>query len=1002
MKKNYYLLCLFLIIPLLSRGQVLDYKAGIDAYLLNLNKSQIPTGILYDRAYPLAGLHQFNKGGISDTSSYAHFKQAYFELYEANYNPVSMDSLGQLKKTVTQSLLANEVPIGIINYNFSLIDTTALSANLFSLQNNLLYDVLGRPRSPYNQHNTVVAAALTDQVAPGSVSFKLSNDFIKTNLTQTVTSVTVSFGNDNNTTAVIVPGNNLYTVTYSTAGYKTLKFIINFSNNTQVVTYATLYVTGTLAGSSCSNCATTVTILSPCNTNPEIIEATLPFQGYEETSATKGKAELDFYYANCSNPVLRKPIIVVDGFDPGDSRDGPTIFSEYLNSPTPFGQQLRTEGYDVVIVNWHTYKPTGSTDDRDGGADYIERNAFTLVEIIEEINRRLAKAGSNEKIVVIGPSMGGLITRYALAYMEKNNKNHNTRLWVSFDAPHLGANIPLGAQEYLKFYRKVSPGAGDNYNKKINSNAARQMLIHHNLANSVYPTGAPNFRQTFQTALDNIGYPVNLRKIALVNGSQNGVPQSAGTGCGIALHSVLDGTTVVRAGIKFFFLKFFPPLMFVNVHGSEAYVNFAPANNGTCTVFTGAGLGVLFSPEPITAQNPGYTRESLDLVQGGTFNTQQQIKEQGGFGWFASLFAKNKFYNVVPNHAFIPTASALGLTNNPARNWADNLSNIDLTPPCANETPFDAYYAPVQNEPHVYLSSAGATFVKNEINKIPTPPPAKNFNLFGKSHVCGTQQYSVSPNPGVPVYWSVTGDLEIVGSNTGTSVQIASTTANNNFGYGTITATTNNGTSCNLASTNSRDVSVGALTSDEFYISGPESVCSGEEVTFNINHSLFPYYTYLEWVWHIPSGWTYVSGQGTQSITLLAPNYGFYYNDIYAEAINDCGSSGSAASIYVEESGYCYLYSYSVSPNPANDYIEVKAKKKNKMGKEIELDNLDFEKLKDVEVKLYDNYSKELKTGKFKDGALRLDTRDLPNGFYIIHIINGNEIIKEKIIVGHQ
>src|SRR5690606_16835698 len=84
----------------------------------------------------------------------------------------------------------------------------------------------------------------------------------------------------------------------------------------------------------------------------------------------------------------------------------------------------------------------------DGGADYIERNALSLVTLIETINAQ--KVGS-EKNVLIGPSMGGLITRYALKYMENNNLDHDSRLWISVDSPHNGANVAMSVQ-YLVNY----------------------------------------------------------------------------------------------------------------------------------------------------------------------------------------------------------------------------------------------------------------------------------------------------------------------------------------------------------------------------------------------------------------------------------------------------------------------------------------------------------------------------------------------------------------------
>ena len=81
--------------------------------------------------------------------------------------------------------------------------------------------------------------------------------------------------------------------------------------------------------------------------------------------------------------------------------------------------------------------------------DYIERNALTHVALYQHLNNTLFSNGSSEKLVIVGPSMGGQMSRYALAYMEKHNIPHNTRLWVSIDSPHLGANIPIGIQSMM-------------------------------------------------------------------------------------------------------------------------------------------------------------------------------------------------------------------------------------------------------------------------------------------------------------------------------------------------------------------------------------------------------------------------------------------------------------------------------------------------------------------------------------------------------------------------
>ena len=90
-------LCLLLASPLaqaqrLGGGSSLDYVPAeetpwshlIDSLTAPLDKSQIPSGILYDRAMPLAALHSFAVRRV-DTTSNAHLRQAYLELWMASY-----------------------------------------------------------------------------------------------------------------------------------------------------------------------------------------------------------------------------------------------------------------------------------------------------------------------------------------------------------------------------------------------------------------------------------------------------------------------------------------------------------------------------------------------------------------------------------------------------------------------------------------------------------------------------------------------------------------------------------------------------------------------------------------------------------------------------------------------------------------------------------------------------------------------------------------------------
>ena len=181
------------------------------------------------------------------------------------------------------------------------------------------------------------------------------------------------------------------------------------------------------------------------------IDATIPYQGIDEAIPLLGSAEYKIFYSG-NNSVIDKPVIFIDGFDPNDSRDIPAMY-DLLNygSPTQnLGDIVRSEGFDLIVLNFpeEYLSPSDGISVVRGGADFIQRNAFILIELINVING--LKVGS-EQNVVIGPSMGGLISQYALRHMEENTMDHDTRLFISFDSPHLGANVPIGLQ-YLFNY----------------------------------------------------------------------------------------------------------------------------------------------------------------------------------------------------------------------------------------------------------------------------------------------------------------------------------------------------------------------------------------------------------------------------------------------------------------------------------------------------------------------------------------------------------------------
>ncbi|WP_410004807.1 T9SS type A sorting domain-containing protein [Aequorivita nionensis] len=418
----------------------------------------------------------------------------------------------------------------------------------------------------------------------------------------------------------------------------------------------------------------------------ETITANIPYQGYDETQPYFGQGEYEIYLDNVDG-VLDKPIIVLDGFDPGDSRDIPGLYASLSFDGQNMADILRDEGFDIVILNAPLYNTGGK--DIDGGGDYIQRNAMVLIAMIQQLNAD--KVGDNE-LVVLGPSMGGLIARYALSYMEDNSLDSETRLYISFDAPHRGANIPISVQYLINYFAdQVGDATAQQVvDQLLNSPAAKEMLVDHLLghllAGSTYeqdptkvlPLGAPGFRNEFQAELDALGFPTNVRNVTMINGSGNGTTTGN------------PGITIVDTNLEI-----------DAVTDVDVALKFTPAASQTNTVtdVTVNFFGFPINTYQTTAQSPNNTA-GVDSAPGGTGSISDALGDGGGNQVLID------FINALQQdlYSFIPTMSSLAIDN---PDW--------FATPNLNDSPFVNFYIPNDNEPHVTVTAESAQFALDEI-----------------------------------------------------------------------------------------------------------------------------------------------------------------------------------------------------------------------------------------------------------------------------------------------
>ncbi|PWJ59675.1 putative secreted protein (Por secretion system target) [Dyadobacter jejuensis] len=692
-----------------------------------LDKSYVTSGILYNRAFPAASLNIF---GTSEVSNSGHWLEARAELYKGALNTSGLLSTESLQSLIYQS--NNEqhiVPIGI-----SLIQLQEINSSVVETDpdGRLRLKAGFSPSQTFNTKQAVVASALVPSVPIGTSSFQLPRWATFSNQGVGINSVVVNFG-DGGSSRTLTPGGSSVQVTYGNAGIKQLNFTITCSDGSQRTAKSELEVIPQAR----------VNINYPyfdgVSTVDSIrITADIPFQGYDETSAYKGKGDVFTYYA-ARRSQLRKPVILIDGFDPMDTRGGQKFYDDNMQyidgngQPQLLGHKFRENtpdnGYDLIILNAPTYEytsinelicplfngypfPTTSCWFQDvpryraGGGDYIERNAMVLVKLIQTVNQQLQANGSNEKITIIGPSMGGLISRYALRYMEQNNMNHNCKLWVSFDVPHHGANIPVGLQDMLVHMDNDMNLEGPRKAVKelLLAPAARQMLIHHYEGKvNDHPGGSPGFRDRFVQTMNAMGFPQAscLRRVALNNGSKNGTNHNFPAG-GQAMEIKAETTALATITCAFtagFFClaasdRFFSMKVFTapsgNIRGKvmdKSFINFG---------WGGAERFVY-----------GVGQPSMDILPGGYGDYFQLIVDQAkSKKWMYKTMGSIQF----STPSFIPSVSSFALKNL-NRDWGASLSNINVQ----TDTPFDAIYAPDANEKHTIITQAGVDFIRAQL-----------------------------------------------------------------------------------------------------------------------------------------------------------------------------------------------------------------------------------------------------------------------------------------------
>ncbi len=603
--------------------------AGI---LEGIPAERVETGLLYDRALPLSRIDEHDGRDGAAPASAAEWRQMVHEISRASLATPSWPALDAVMEKGRALQRGGVVPLAVMDFEYERIRADALATGALEIQGDRLVVGTG---NPFQTRRVFAAAALTERTFRGGrVVFRLERDAYLSNGDAAPLSVAIDF--DDGRGYVPVAFDRDSAVRYVETGLKTIRLRVSFSDG------ATRFASTRFDVAS---------LQTPAPDDTLHVTASLPYLGQF------GSGDAYIYLAP-NHAALTNPAIVAEGFDLDNSMDWDDLYA--LLNREQLLETLRSRGFDAVVLNFAD------------ATDYVQRNAFVIVELLAQVGAAIPEGID---VALVGASMGGLASRYALAYMESNALPHGVRNFISFDSPQAGANIPLGIQYWLAFFADDSPDAAALL-AALDSPAARQMLVYHHTE----PPGAIGESDPLRAGLVADlaavgGYPSATRKVAIANGSGARIDQG-----------FIAGDQIIQWEYGSFL---------VDITGNVWAVPDASSH----LVFHGVIDFILLPPDERAVTVSG-TRPFDNAPGGSRASMAQMDSTPAPYGDIVALHG---------SHAFIPTVSALDLAT------ADLFHDVANDPDILAITPFDAVYFPQGNQEHVLITPENAAWVLSEI-----------------------------------------------------------------------------------------------------------------------------------------------------------------------------------------------------------------------------------------------------------------------------------------------
>jgi len=1039
--------------PLFSQVQNnTSFANEMNTLFSELEKNRVPYGILLDFGMEFTNVPAFN-GTITDSTyvDATRLKQIYNTLLSSRIRNVSSGFVTpqQFEQNWQTARNSEHIVLSGVHFKYGKFADDALSNNKLTYSNGKFYDryTNGVWQNPY-EIKDVFAIASPVKVHKGlNVKVQLPSNLFYTNhfnLTKSQPNIQIDL-NDGQGFRSLPMGqtNQVVEANYTTAGVKTWTFKLQLVDGTILQSYTKIKVESVVPTLAYDH-----NPKSAGNRYTTTITANTPYEG------AYGSAKITIDLANNG---IQKPLIIAEGFDVGtllnpENVGGEYSYEDFRSSVFEGGNELRSlvwsnsdKEYDIIYIDW------------DNGVDYMQRNAYVLQAVIEYVNSQKANNPLAEQNVVLGQSMGGVIARYTLAHMEQNNVDHDTRLFISHDAPQQGANVPVAFQflyrhltnQYITTSQTLFGGAitipiiENNFNAStylsiLDTPASRQLLanfstLNYSIDNNVHDDF---FNELKSKGLPGSGgYPINTRNIAISNGSECGSTQDFNAGDLLLDFQYNRGLSFLQDLLSMVVLPLGGTIggLFVdNDFFGVGLVGLIPGNSRFELDFWSKAIPygnnnqiykgrvtykkkILWIGPTITINITNVNKNQpngvlpFDFYGGGFFSTANVT----GNTSIGDLFVRDKFN-------FIPTASALdiGRKNVPLNDFDYKNSYVGATPPNApKDSPFDNFSTDfntfnqnAHNKEHISFDTRNGKWLAEELSE--GSPNANcafacgSVTISGSSALCTSAIFSV-PEGADSVFWSVSPSNSGVTITSGQGTNQITLTLTTGYS-GNITITANLfSVKCGNSSTSITLWSGKPSLPNPIY--GPSTVQTGALVNYQSGGSVgatsyewwlpYPYETVTNFD-YFGQNWQKLAGASSSSSIQVFSGYAGNNGYVQVMGKNECGLGGARIlSVSHSSSGGGNMPIAPPGDEGENKFLAYP----NPSNTILNIDIIDSSSssliVTSVSGKLYDIMGLEKSQVLFSNNKATLNLNGLNKGIYVLKIFYNDKVESHQIAV---